>query len=206
MQGGHVRLFFGRQAVEVFAAGQQLGGHVVLFAFGGQQHLEQRHERRGRPGSLTRTRRVRKRVVGQGCRVQQGCYQALAGFALGPAAGDAPDAAECLGSGGGRRGDFQQAFVLQQALAGDVDPLRLTLAPGSGGAQLAQQAAVAGARPQALPHRLRVRPVGERVGQDRHFFRDPRRPALLREFFKQPFVHDAQPRHVGRRIHHLRGR
>ena len=146
------------QAVDVLAGGDQLGGDVVLLAFGGEQDFQQRDQ--GRRGA-----RAVAAVESGG----QGIRRAApwprpwrrAGWrrcGLRRSRGVTPRArASCSGGLGGGGGDFQQRLVLEHAVARNIGALRLALAPGGDGAQHGEHAAVAGARAQPLPHQRRDR-------------------------------------------------
>jgi len=118
--------------------------------------------------------------------------QALTALALGKALGDPADPAERVRTVRGHGGDFQQAFILQQALPRHVDPLRLPLPPAGGGPEQAQQAAVVGAGAQPLPHGVRVGAIGRGLRQDRHLRLHPRDPALFSELVLQPLIDSAK--------------
>ncbi len=90
---------------------------------------------------------------------------------------------------------------------GMLDALRLALAPGGDGAQHAQQAAVVGARAQALPHLLGVGAVGGGIGEHAPFPRATHSslPSLLQPR-PQLFVDLPQMGDVGGGVGDLRRR
>ena len=84
------------QPVDVVRRGDEFGRHVMLLAFGRQQHLQQRHQGGRGAGAVAATRRLGQvflRQRGRGC---DGGEQAGAALALGETAGDAAAAGECL--------------------------------------------------------------------------------------------------------------
>jgi MFS family permease len=151
-QRRHVRLLLQRDAVDVVRRRQQLGRDAVLLGFGGQHHFQQRHQRGRGPDIVPPGRERRQRVLGQRARGLDRFQQRRAG------------PSELVGRRGRDRRDLEQRLVAQQALAGDVDALRLALAPRRHGAHDPQEPAVVAARAQPLPDRIGIDDIGARFG------------------------------------------
>ena len=98
-----------------------------------------------------------QRAVGQILGGGDCLEQCVADAPLGEASGDGADTGQGVGVGGGGGGDFQQRLVLDQALAGDVDALRLAsraMPPGpAGGRGSAGCCCADAAAPRRFPDR-----------------------------------------------------
>ena len=178
---------------------------MVVFALGGEQDLEQGDERRRRALGVTRGRRGRQSAVWYRPGGSDDLQECLADAALGEASGYGAHAGQGVHVGRGGGGNLQQRLVLDQALAGDVDPLRFAFAPGREGPQAAEELPVAAARTQPFPRGFRIGTVERGVGQGGHFLGDPVQPAVFLQSGAEAAIDVAQMGDVGGGIGDLGG-
>ncbi len=146
MEDGVIGGFVQSEGFDVFAAGDQAGGDVVLFGAGVEQDFEQGDEGGGGALGFALAFDARQFFFRQRLGFRDGGEERDAGFAGREARRDAAGAGQRIGVIGREGGDFGDLFVFDEALAGDIDALGLAFPPGGDGLDDGELAAIAAAQ------------------------------------------------------------
>ena len=183
--------------LQVGGGGDQPLCDVVLLALEFQQHAQKLHQRPDTARQLGRRLDLRQQGLGQ---LERRAHRVDHRRGARPIQRDPPELGDVLGRARPIGGELEQQIVAHDAVARQIAPLRLALAPGRQRLHDRQEARLARAQLDPPPGLVGRLLVGVRIGEAGQLLGDPLAAPGLPQLRLEALVDHAQMDDVGQRI------